>query len=105
MPDSASQILNAFTVDVEDYYHVSGFERWIPRERWDGFESRVVNNTRRVLELLDRFGVKATFFVLGWVAQRYPKLVQEIHRSGHEIGSHGFWHSLIYRQSPEGFRE
>jgi polysaccharide deacetylase family protein (PEP-CTERM system associated) len=105
MPGPASKILNAFTVDVEDYYHVSGFERWIRREQWDGFESRVVSNTRRVLELLDRFGVKATFFVLGWVARRHPEIVREIHRCGHEIGSHGFWHRLIYRQSPEDFRK
>lgn len=105
MPDSASQILNAFTVDVEDYYHVSGFEKQIRRDQWDSFESRVNRNTGRILDLLDRFEVKGTFFVLGWVAQRQPDLVQEIHRRGHEIGSHSYWHRLIYEQSPEEFHK
>ena len=98
------ELLNAFTVDVEDYYQVSAFEAHIDRTEWDHHESRVVGNTHRVLDLLARHGVRGTFFVLGWVAERYPKLVQEIQQSGHEIGSHGYWHRLIYRQSPEEFR-
>jgi polysaccharide deacetylase family protein (PEP-CTERM system associated) len=105
MPDPASQILNAFTVDVEDYYHVSAFEKQIRRDEWDTFESRVTKNTVRILELLDRFDAKATFFVLGWVAYRRPELVREIHRRGHEIGCHSYWHRLIYQQSPEEFRK
>ena len=100
----SSDVLNAFTVDVEDYFQVSAFEKHVPRDQWDRWESRVVPNTHRVLELLDRHSVKATFFVLGWVAERYPHLVREIHSSGHEIGSHGFWHRLIYEQTPEEFR-
>lgn len=98
-------ILNAFTVDVEDYYHVSAFERDVDRADWDRYESRVEGNTRRVLELLRAHGVRATFFVLGWVAERFPDLVREIHAQGHEIGAHSYWHRLIYRTSPDEFRE
>ncbi|MGA2030681.1 MAG: XrtA system polysaccharide deacetylase [Thermoguttaceae bacterium] len=99
------QILNAFTVDVEDYYQVSAFEQHVRRDQWDRWESRVVANTQRILELLERHDVKGTFFVLGWVAERYPTLVREIHARGHELGSHGYWHRLIYEQSPGEFRE
>ncbi len=99
------QVLNAFTVDVEDYYHVSAFENYVRRDQWDQWESRVEANTHRILQLLDRHNVKGTFFVLGWVAQRYPQLVREIHARGHELGSHGYWHRLIYEQSPSAFRE
>ena len=98
------ELLNAFTVDVEDYFHVSAFEKCIDRNQWDQYEIRVVANTSRILDLLDRHGIKATFFVLGWVAHRYPELVEEMHRRGHEVGSHGYWHRLIYHQSPEEFR-
>ncbi len=96
--------LNAFTVDVEDYFQVSAFEREIDRGRWGDFESRVEVNTRRLLDLLGRHEVAATFFVLGWVAERYPRLVREIHGCGHEIASHGYWHRLVYEQSQEEFR-
>ena len=98
-------LLNAFTVDVEDYFQVSAFEKDITRSRWDQYDSRVVANTHRILQLLIRHNVRATFFVLGWVAQRHPRLIREIHDCGHEIGSHGFSHQLIYRQSPQAFRE
>ena len=98
-------ILNAFSVDVEDYFQVSAFERDIRRDGWDRYESRVVANTYRILDLLERHHVQATFFVLGWVAERHPRLVREIHRRGHKIGSHTYWHRLIYQQSPEQFRE
>jgi len=101
---AGEEILNAFTVDVEDYFQVSGFDRHIRRDRWDSFEGRVVANTRRVLRLLERHDVLGTFFILGWVADRHPRLVREIHRRGHEIGSHSFWHRLIYEQTPEQFR-
>lgn len=96
--------LNAFTVDVEDYFQVSAFEKHISRGEWPHWESRVVANTRRILHLLDRHGVKATFFVLGWIGERHPQLVREIHACGHEIGSHGYWHRLIYEQTPDEFR-
>ena len=98
-------VLNAFTVDVEDYFQVSAFEKDVSRHDWDRYDCRVVENTQRMLELLDRHGVRATFFVLGWIAERYPELVQQIHAAGHEIGSHGYWHRLIYEQTPEEFRD
>jgi polysaccharide deacetylase family protein (PEP-CTERM system associated) len=99
------QILNAFTVDVEDYYQVSAFEKHVRRDEWDRWESRVERNTQRMLRLLQRHDVRGTFFVLGWVARRFPKLVREIHDCGHEVGSHGYWHRLIYELSPGEFRE
>ena len=100
----AAELLNAFSVDVEDYFHVSAFEKVVDRSRWGSYESRVVSNTHRILALLERHQVRATFFVLGWVAETYPQLVREIHDGGHEIGSHGRWHRLIYEQSPAEFR-
>ena len=96
--------LNALSVDVEDYYHVTAFEPWIPRRQWGDMPSRVVANTRRVLDLFDEFGARATFFVLGWVARRHPQLVREIRARGHEIGSHSYWHRLIYQLAPAEFR-
>lgn len=99
-----TNLLNAFSVDVEDYFSVTGFERDIRRSQWGQYDSRVVANTRRILRLLDRHHVRATFFILGWVARRHPQLVSEIHGAGHEIGSHGYWHRLVYDQTPEEFR-
>ncbi|MBN1588460.1 MAG: DUF3473 domain-containing protein [Pirellulales bacterium] len=96
--------LNAFTVDVEDYFQVSAAERHVSRDDWGSRECRVVANTHRILELLASHNVKATFFILGWVANRFPRLVQDIHASGHELGSHGHWHRLVYTQSPDSFR-
>jgi polysaccharide deacetylase family protein (PEP-CTERM system associated) len=98
-------MLNAFTVDVEDYYHVSAFADRIHPRQWDTFESRVVQNTHRMLRLLDRHSVRGTFFILGWVADRFPGLVLDIQKSGHEIGCHSFWHRLIYDLTPEEFFE
>ncbi len=103
-PAMNGNTLNALTIDVEDYFQVSSFENHIRRIEWEGFAPRVAANTRRILDLLERHGVKATFFVLGWVARRHTKLVQEIHEAGHEIGSHGYWHRLIYQQTPKEFR-
>jgi polysaccharide deacetylase family protein (PEP-CTERM system associated) len=97
-------LLNALTIDVEDYYHVSGFEHCIDRSRWEAFDPRIEGSTRRVLEILAEAGVRATFFVLGWVAERHPGLVRAIQRAGHEIASHGHWHRLLYTQSPAEFR-
>lgn len=99
------RFVNAFTVDVEDYFQVSGFEDSIPRDAWNSFESRVVANTRRLLDLLAEHCVRGTFFVLGWIARREPQLVREIRAAGHELGSHSYWHRLIYRLSPEEFRQ
>lgn len=96
-------MLNAFTVDVEDYYQVHNFEHLVDRRDWERFEGRVLQNTRRVLDLLDRHGVKGTFFVLTWNAEREPELVRAIHRAGHEVASHGRSHRLIYEQEPAEF--
>jgi len=99
-------MLNAFSVDVEDYYQVGAFARTIKPDEWDRWESRVVANTRRMLEILKqaRQPVKGTFFVLGWVAERHPNLVPEICAAGHEIASHGFAHRLVYEMTEEEFR-
>lgn len=94
-----------FTVDVEDYFQVSGFERQIPRDSWDGFSSRVVDSTRVILELLEERSIRGTFFILGWVAEKFPKLVREIQSAGHEIASHSYWHRLVYELTPEEFRQ
>lgn len=99
------RIVNAFTVDVEDYFQVTAFERYIPRSKWADFPSRVVQNTHRLLELLARHRVHGTFFVLGWTAERFPQLVRDIHAAGHEIGSHSYWHRLIYELTPGEFRD
>lgn len=98
-------MLNALTIDVEDYYHVSGCERTVDRNAWPMYESRVVENTQRLLELLEAYRVRATFFVLGWVSDRFPQLVRQIRALGHEIGSHSYWHRLVYQQTPDQFRD
>lgn len=100
-----NMIKNAFTVDVEDYFQVGAFAETIDPATWDTFESRVVANTRRILELLATRQVRGTFFILGWVAERFPELVREIFRDGHEVGCHSHWHQLIYRMTPEQFRD
>ena len=97
-------VSHALTIDVEDYFQVSAFETHIPRSSWESFESRIEGNTHRVLDILARNSTRATFFILGWVADHYPKLVQEIHSAGHEIASHGYWHRLVYDQTPDEFR-
>ncbi len=96
---------NAFTVDVEDYFQVTAFADTVEMSSWARRESRVEKNTQAVLELLSERGIRGTFFVLGWVAKRYPTLVNEISRQGHEIASHGMNHQLVYNQLPAEFRE
>jgi polysaccharide deacetylase family protein (PEP-CTERM system associated) len=102
-PD-AGQPSNAMTVDVEDYFQVQAFAGHIAREAWDGFESRVERNTNRVLDLFEANGVRATFFTLGWVAERHKALIRRIVADGHELASHGLDHTPIFRQSPAEFR-
>ncbi len=97
--------INALTIDVEDYYQVTAFEKTVSRRQWDDYPSRVVANTRRLLDLFADKQVFGTFFVLGWVAEKFPELIREIDDAGHEIGSHGYWHRLIYEQTPVEFRE
>jgi len=95
---------NALTIDVEDYYHVSAFEKVVRIEHWEQYESRVEKNTDRVLAMLDDMHVKATFFILGWVAQRHPQLVRRIVSAQHEVACHGYTHRRIHMLTPEEFR-
>lgn len=105
MSHSKEPIINAMSVDVEDYFQVSAFESTIDRRDWPTMESRVERNTRRLLDIFDEYSVKSTFFTLGWIAERHPQLVKEIADRGHEIASHGFEHRLIYDQTPDAFRD
>ena len=100
-----SAVLNALSIDVEDYYMVSAFEHAVPLDSWERRESRVERNTLRILNMLDQAGARGTFFTVGWIAEKMPELVREIHRRGHEVGCHGFHHKLVYNQSPEEFRD
>jgi polysaccharide deacetylase family protein (PEP-CTERM system associated) len=100
-----TRVVNAMTVDVEDYFHASAFDRVVSRSSWAALDSRVVHNTETLLQCFDRAGIHATFFVLGWVAERFPQLVRAIAAGGHEIASHGFHHQLIYLLTPDQFRE
>jgi polysaccharide deacetylase family protein (PEP-CTERM system associated) len=93
------------TVDVEDYFHVSAFEAHISRGQWDHLPCRVERNTDRILELFDRHNVQATFFVLGWVAERYPNLVRRIADAGHEVASHGYLHVRATKQTRVEFHQ
>ena len=97
-------ITNAMTVDVEDYFQVSAFADRINRNDWPSMPCRVEQNTERVLEIFSDAGVSGTFFTLGWVAERYPRLIRRIVDGGHELASHGFSHYRISDQSPEQFR-
>jgi polysaccharide deacetylase family protein (PEP-CTERM system associated) len=96
---------NVFSVDVEDYFHVEAFSDIVPRNKWDTYSLRVEANTHRVLDLLDEHRTEATFFVLGWVADKLPHLVREIHSRGHELACHSYWHRLIYKLSRDEFAE
>jgi polysaccharide deacetylase family protein (PEP-CTERM system associated) len=98
-------IVNAMSVDVEDYYHVSALAPVVPRAEWPRMESRVCANTARLLSLFNEHAVRATFFVLGRVGERHPDLVRQIAAGGHEIASHGFDHRLVYDQTPDAFRD
>ncbi len=98
-------MINALTIDVEDYFQVTAFEQQVKPWEWDTYPLRVEGNTLRILDMLDEFALRATFFVLGWIAERLPALVKEIRRRGHEIACHGYGHQLIYRLSPQEFRE
>jgi polysaccharide deacetylase family protein (PEP-CTERM system associated) len=103
--ESKAAITNAFTIDVEDYYHVSALASAIPREQWSQRESRVAASTDRLLAMLDERRIKGTFFVLGWVADKVPELVKRIASQGHEVACHGYSHELIYRQTPGVFAD
>jgi polysaccharide deacetylase family protein (PEP-CTERM system associated) len=101
---SDPSVLNALTVDVEDWFQVSAFEDVMPRSDWDRYERRVARNTARLLDLFEARGARATFFVLGWVADREPALLREIVDAGHEVASHGYEHRLVAGMDPAEFR-
>ncbi len=97
------EILNGLSFDVEDWFQVENMKGVISPGSWEGCDLRVKESTRRVLELLEEKGIRATFFVLGWIAEKCPGLVEEIHAGGHEIASHGYGHELVYKQTAETF--
>ena len=99
------EVVNALTIDVEDYFQVSAFESDIRREDWGSFSLRVFENTQRILQLLRAKKTLATFYILGWVAEKRPDLVRAIQDDGHEIGTHSYWHRLIYNLTPNEFRD
>jgi len=95
---------NCLTIDVEDYFQVNAFTPFVHQNQWDSFPLRVGENTQRILDILDSYNIKATFFILGWIAERLPLLVRKIHQRGHEIACHGYRHELVYKIGPERFR-
>lgn len=98
-------IVNAMSVDVEEHFQVGAFESVIDRADWETLGSRAAENTRRCLDLFEAEGVSATFFTLGWVAERHPDLIAEIVKRGHEVASHGYAHDRVHGFTPESFRE
>ena len=96
---------NVLTIDVEDYFQVSALAKSINRDDWNSIKPRVVENVNLLLDMFDLHNVKATHFVLGWVAERFPELIKEIDRRGHEVASHGYSHQLVYTQTPEVFEQ
>jgi polysaccharide deacetylase family protein (PEP-CTERM system associated) len=103
MTESTAVPRNAFTIDVEDYFQVSAFAPHIPRSEWPIRECRIERNVDSILAMLDEHGAKATFFTLGWIAERYPGVVRNIIRGGHELASHGYGHERASDQTPESF--
>jgi len=103
-PQLQSAINNAMTVDVEDYFQVAAFESVISRSTWDKIPCRVERNVDTILALFEERGITATFFTLGWIAERYPMMVKRIAAAGHEVASHGYGHERIVKQSSSVFR-
>jgi len=103
LPEPAGEVTNALSIDVEDYFQVSALASHFPRSRWDEQPCRVEANVDRILAMLHEYGAKATFFTLGWVAERYPKLVRLIVMEGHELASHGYQHERASDQTPQMF--
>jgi polysaccharide deacetylase family protein (PEP-CTERM system associated) len=98
-------VTNALSVDVEDYFQTEAMSPVAPRAMWDSYPSRVEANTRALFELFASYEVRATFFFVGWTAERYPHLVREARELGHEIGCHSYWHRAVFRLSPAEFRD
>ena len=104
-PARTHPITNALTIDVEDYFQVSAFAPYIRRDEWDARECRVERNVGRILEMLAERDTRATFFTLGWIAQRYPQLVRRIVAGGHELASHGWGHQRVSELSEAAFTD
>lgn len=104
-PVAATDPVNGLSFDVEEYFQVANFVEAIPRASWDEIPRRAADATRGILDLLDRHEARATFFTLGWLAEKEPDLVREIVRRGHELASHGWEHRLVYELGPDGFRD
>ena len=100
-----TRLVNGLSVDVEEHFQVGAFQHVIPQGSWDSIPSRVRGNVDRLLQIFDDHAVKATFFILGWVAKRHPGMIKDIQSAGHEIASHGSDHQLAYQQTPESFRD
>src|SRR5438105_2718869 len=103
--NAENAIINMMSVDLEDWFCVYNFSGIIKYEDWDSCESRVSMNTHRLLDLFDKYNTKATFFVLGWIAERFPDLIRKISDRGHEIASHGYSHKLVTKMAPQEFRD
>lgn len=99
-----NNIINALTIDVEDWFHASVFNHKISEKEWNKCQSRVTNNVKKILGILQHKNVKATFFILGWVAEKHPEIVELIQSYGHELSTHGYAHKLIYKQTPQEFK-
>ncbi len=98
-------MLNAISVDVEEYFHVEAFAGKIDPKSWEDFESRSGRSIDRILRLFQKYETRGTFYILGWIAERQPDMVRKIAAAGHEIGCHGFGHQRIHRQTPDQFRQ
>ncbi len=101
--DTNSHVI--LTIDLEDWFHLLNNSRTLDPKNWGGFESRFDNNVERLLKVIDHHGVKATFFVLGWIADRYPEIIKKIASAGHQIGSHSYHHQLVFNQTPYDFEK
>ena len=101
---ASGEVRNILTFDVEEYFHASAFEKVVTPDRWPQLESRVERNVEKILDLLERYQVRATFFVLGWIGKHHPWVVKKIAALGHEVACHGYDHRLVYQMSPDDFR-
>lgn len=104
-PTIPGKPVNGMSVDIEDWFQVGAFENTISRADWDGLELRVADNVARVLDIFDEASIKATFFTLGWIAEREPRMMREIAERGHEVASHGYDHARVFTLTPEAFAE
>lgn len=104
-PGGTKPVTHALSFDIEDWFHMVEIEAVADTSRWDGLPSIVVDRTKWIVDLVGEYGCRSTFFVLGWVAERYPEIVKCIVENGHEVGTHSYWHRKVYELSPEEFHE